>query len=725
MAGTLAVIAPLLLVLTLPGYLADHQHKTLPLVVMSWLVAVSMIVTIPVALIKGQTRGWVWLWVSVALFVLLLVLEPFTLQHPLVAGSTPWLLALSYVAAGCTAVAELNPVRAGLLCAGIDIALTAVYAGQLPASHSAINATGLALASALFIITIRLRRFQADRVDTAERRARRLYENQRLEAALETERIRTDALLHDSVLATLLAAAGNQAPSATRVMAETALTILTATTLPPRAETVLLGDVFVAAEPQISSLGKDVPVNLAEVKNVEIPFDVADALLAATLQAVSNSVKHAGTLARCTVTAVPTHAGGVRVTISDDGRGFDMNTVPPERLGVRVSIVEHVEHVGATADIVSSPSKGTTVHLKWAPAPSAATLPRERFGIRMTLIPRRHLLRLLGGFVIVAVLTAVSEAALLTRAIGPVIAAVVGLAILPVLLRGARHGVMRTRTAWAMAAAGVFLCCTATIGLDPRTVDAGSIYWYTCGILAGAVMLWMSGHRAPPLVAVAFLGAQLTVWAGPTATIRLGLAAEIVLIVAGVMMYRAISRVTAAADAAAATHRELTARQAELDAFHLERRRRLDHASSTAAPMLRRILDSNGQLSDTDRAECRVLEQALRDEIRGRHLLNDAVRHVVSTHRRRGAHVLVLDDGGLDTLTPEELDILLNDAAQHLQTVQASRIIIRTGQPDSDTAITIVATTPDETAAALGLDDSDDDIELWLNIPRPVVALAA
>jgi hypothetical protein len=725
MAGTIAVVAPLLLILTVPGYLTDHQHNPGLLVVVAWVAAVCMIVTIPLALINPGTRGFVWLWVSVAFFVALLILEPFTLQRSLVAGSTPWLLALSYVATGCTAVAERNPIWAGLICVGIDVALTVVYARQMSVSHSAISAAGLAMASALFIITIRLRRFQADRVDTEDRRARRLYENQRREAALETERIRTDALLHDSVLATLLAAAGHQAPSSTLVMAETALTTLTTTTHSPRAETVLFGDVFRAVGPQISSLGKDVPVNLGEVQNVEIFSDVADALVAATLQAVSNSAKHAGAAARCTVTAVPTRTGGVRITISDNGCGFQLDTVPAERLGVRVSIMEQVEQVGAIADIVSSPGKGTTVSLEWVPAGSPAVHPRERLGVRMTLIPRRHLLKLLGGLVIVAVLTAVSEAALVTRAVGPVIAAAVGLAILPVLLRGARDGAMQTRTAWSMTATGIFLCCTATIGLDPRTADAGSIYWYTCGILAGAVMLWMSGHHAAPLVAVAFLAAQLTVWAGPTATIRLGLAAEIVLIVAGVMMYRAISRVTTAADVAAATHRELTLRQAEFDAFHLERQHRLDHASTIAAPMLRRILDGNGRLNVADRDECRVLEQALRDEIRGRHLMNDAMRHVVSTHRRRGAHVLVLDDGGLETLDPGELDLLLSDTARHLEQVQASRIIIRTGQPDSDTAITIVATDPDETAAALGLDVSDDDIELWLNIPRPVVALAA
>ena len=97
----------------------------------------------------------------------------------------------------------------------------------------------------------------------------------------------------------------------------------------------------------------------------------------------------------------------------------------------------------------------------------------------------------------------------------------------------------------------------------------------------------------------------------------------------------------------------------------------------------------------------------------------------VSSHRRRGALVQVLDDGGLENVTAATLDTLLNDAAHRLEPVHSSRIIIRTGQPDSGTAITIVASTPDETAAALGL-DADDEVDLWYTIPYPdTVTLAA
>jgi len=302
-----------------------------------------------------------------------------------------------------------------------------------------------------------------------------------------------------------------------------------------------------------------------------------------------------------------------------------------------------------------------------------------------------------------------------------VVASLLGLLILPTLLRGARAGTMSDLAAWGTTAVSCLLCAVATIGLDPATFDCVSIARYTCGVLAGAVMGWMAGRRGPPLVAVGVLVVQIAVWAGPYGVLRLGLAAEIVIVVAGLLMHRAVRRVSAAADVAARTHHALTTTHAELDAFHAEGRRRLRHARRTAAPVLQRIVDAAGELDEAARAECRMLEQALRDEIRGRGLLNDAVRATVSAHRRRGALVQVLDDGGLDDIAPADLDGLLDDVARHLEPVRSSRIVVRSGGPDSDTAVTVVALTTDETAAALGL-DVDDEVDLWVTIPRPGTA---
>jgi len=725
MIATVAVVSLLLAILAVPGFLADHQTLRSPLVVASLCVAVVMVAAVPVAIVRPGRPTREWLWVTVGAYGVLLAVEPLILRDPLPVGSTPWLLALSFIAFGGAAIVESSPVRAGIVCGVIDAALAMVYAGRIPVSHSIIDAVGLALLAAALIAGVKALRTRADRADRAERDAQLLFENHHRQMAIETERTRTDALLHDSVLASLLAAAGGEAPRRITGMARAALDIISGADDHPVLKDlgISFGRALAEAEKDLAPLRKDARIDLSAVNDVQLPSDVAEAIVAATVQALSNSVTHAGPAARRVVVGTPLDGGGIRISISDDGSGFDLSEVARERLGVRVSILERVRLTGASAQIRSSRGRGTTVLLEWRPAGTARTGKRRSSAPRISLVPRRQLSRVLAALIGMAILTAVSEAALFSRAPGPLVAAVLGLTILPALLRGARTGTMRPRTAWAMATAGLLLCCTATIGLDPGTVDCVSMYWYTCGVLAGAVMVWMTGNRAAPIVVVAFQFAQLTLWAGPTGAIRLGLAGETVLVIAGLMMLRAIRRISASADVSAGRQRELTIRQAELDAFHLERQDRLRHASADAAPMLNHIVAQNGQLDSNARSECRVLEQALRDEIRGRGLLNRAVRTVVSTHRRRGAYVQVLDDGGLDTIDPDTLDPLLDEVAHRLNPLTSSRIVIRSGPTDSDTAITIVASTPDETAAALGT-DTDNDIDLWVTIPRPSPVLA-
>ena len=729
MAATLAVAALLFVLLALPTWAADHHVVGPALLVLSLALAGSMVAALPLALLRHPGPVNTGLWLPVVAYVGLLVVEPFTLRDALPAGSTPWLLGLSLIAFSCTAVAEPSPVRAAAICAGLDLALACVYAGRSTATHTLVDLIGLGLLAGALVLGVRALRASADRADDVEGRARLLVEAHERRVATDAERAHTDALLHDTVLAALLAAAAGGASGRASAMARSSLDVLTVPDGRPTAArpSLTLGEAVSAAEGELSPFRGHARLDLAPARDVRLPHDVADALVGATVQALTNSVRHAGgaaaraAVARAAV-AVPLPGGGVRVTVSDDGVGFDTAGVPAERLGVRVSVLERVASVGGVADVVSAPGEGTVVTLEWRPGTGGTSVPVRRPGRDLLeLVPRRRLYQALGALILVAVLAASLDALIVTRAYGSVVASLLGLLILPTLLRGARAGTMSDLAAWGTTAVSCLLCAVATIGLDPATFDCVSIARYTCGVLAGAVMGWMAGRRGPPLVAVGVLVVQIAVWAGPYGVLRLGLAAEIVIVVAGLLMHRAVRRVGAAADVAAHTHRALTTKHAELDAFHAEGRRRLRHARRTAAPMLQRIVDAGGELDEAARAECRVLEQALRDEIRGRGLLNDAVRATVSAHRRRGALVQVLDDGGLDDIAPADLDDLLDEVARHLEPVRSSRIVVRSGGPDSDTAVTVVALTTDETAAALGL-DVDDEVDLWVAIPRPGTA---
>jgi hypothetical protein len=137
--------------------------------------------------------------------------------------------------------------------------------------------------------------------------------------------------------------------------------------------------------------------------------------------------------------------------------------------------------------------------------------------------------------------------------------------------------------------------------------------------------------------------------------------------------------------------------------------------------MLRAIQQSGGDLTPAQRAECLHLEGAIRDEIRGRKLLNNAVREQVMLARRRGTTVTLLDEGGIDDLDDADLDRVLGRLAEALRTTAADKVIARTVPEGSDVAVTVVGlrTTDDGSASLLGTDSlEDDEVELWLEIPR-------
>jgi nitrate/nitrite-specific signal transduction histidine kinase len=54
----------------------------------------------------------------------------------------------------------------------------------------------------------------------------------------------------------------------------------------------------------------------------------------------------------------------VELVISDDGRGFDPDGVPPERMGLGI-MRERAEAVGAQLGIVSQTGRGTRLTLVW------------------------------------------------------------------------------------------------------------------------------------------------------------------------------------------------------------------------------------------------------------------------------------------------------------------------------------------------------------------------
>ena len=101
---------------------------------------------------------------------------------------------------------------------------------------------------------------------------------------------------------------------------------------------------------------------------VPLPAEAAEHCYRFALEALHNTVKHA---AASHVTVTVTAAGGsVRVSVADDGAGFDPGLARPGHLGLR-TMAERARAAGGGLELVTAPGAGTRVQLT-VPASTAA-----------------------------------------------------------------------------------------------------------------------------------------------------------------------------------------------------------------------------------------------------------------------------------------------------------------------------------------------------------------
>lgn len=245
--------------------------------------------------------------------------------------------------------------------------------------------------------------------------------------------------------------------------------------------------------------------------------------------------------------------------------------------------------------------------------------------------------------------------------------------------------------------------------LDPAAENAYAT-WYVAAVGTLLTIVMVRGRDWWAWIGVGFLSVYTIWWAGFDALGDLGVVGSVVWVVAANIVMYAVTKTAEDAERFTAVERKASEWRAAYDAHVVERQHRLEHTYTMAEPLLTEIVRTGGELDEEQRAECLLLEATMRDEIRGRGLLNDAVRRVVTAARRRGTAVSLLDEGGLDELDRPRRERVLAQLAAALARAEADTLIVRTVPRAENVAVTVVGLR----AAANG--DDESDVTLWLEI---------
>ena len=515
-----------------------------------------------------------------------------------------------------------------------------------------------------------------------------------------------NSFIHDHILSALIAVAnGLPDREALRDSARQALDSLSTetTVASPVAARTLLNDVAGC----VGAMAGDIRTDVLLAREHEIPPEVAQAITEATLEAVRNSLRHAGDDAAVTRTVTLTSdACGVTIEVNDNGCGFDPAVDGRGRHGVSGSIIARMQDVGGRATVDSAPREGTCITLRWRPLLDSAN--RQR--------PERE--------------AAQNEAASWERSLSASMesagarAIAAGLALVHFILLVYECAV-HSYWHWPPAALSFIALLLPTILLLKTWPDALLPRWVArlTVIVIGAVNFlvlpqiittgwpgyasWCTGAGNDLSCGLLMRGRSVYAWAGSAATTLTIIywvfsTGRPLLMIFTYMLGHYFTLVswhgvahlsTRATTQIAATQRETARLQAQQRA-HEEADRimtsRMAAVRQRVTPLLPQIADGKAPTPKL-RSQAYLLEAELRDEIRAPFFTGTSI--VTSAHaaRRRGTEVILLDDSGDNTTIDDQIRTnAVNYVTKFLNVTQSNRVVIRLNPPRRPTLLTIV-----------------------------------
>jgi hypothetical protein len=250
--------------------------------------------------------------------------------------------------------------------------------GTGPVELGFVNAVYAIILGAAVLVIVTMLRVAASNVDSAQQTALSRYSRAVRQHATEVERVQVDAIVHDSVLTTLLTAARATKPDEQRLagrMAADAIRHLedAALVTPDDGSTIR----FRQLADRIGDAARGMPVSFSlRLRGIDariVPAATAETLFSAAMQAMVNSAQHGGgPEVKRWLHIDGTRRGVIEIVVGDAGQGFELDAVPDGRLGVRRSILERTASGGGEAVVASEPGRGTVVTLRWPAGAGAA-----------------------------------------------------------------------------------------------------------------------------------------------------------------------------------------------------------------------------------------------------------------------------------------------------------------------------------------------------------------
>mgnify|MGYP001407093523 CR=1 FL=1 len=541
-----------------------------------------------------------------------------------------------------------------------------------------------------------------------------------VEEALAEERRRLDSIVHDEVMTTLVNAtmAGTERDPQLVEQARHAIAQLeqAGETDAERAPVTVEHLGWLITD-QVTSLvpGAQAEIDVSDL-TLQVPATVAGAIGQASREVAKNIARHADAN-QISIRIDDAGVAGVRVTISDNGVGFDPETVPSDRFGLKLSVTERMASVGGRAEIRSAPGGGTRVRLVWRTPPAAILRrPRQRRAADPDAPMPQIETRVLGGLISLLiglhfVLGWTSLDAVTTT--WPVFAAQ-GLAAVATWLALRR---LHTSELSRPAAIVVVLLLTGTTWFVQSVLPMGRWPGYAT---------WHSSVVMVLLIVLLFRRQALIAWAGVVMFViasswwayshGLGVR-EVAQVSFGPVTWMVVAQLV---------HRWLL----EIGARVTQDRRSVEEANLAIArsyshlvlrdlwlsqlrtqvgPLLQRLADPEVELTQADLAACATLERRLRDGLRAANLLTDGTQDIIESARARGVEVNLVDSRG--SVLPDAVRrALLRRLAQVLDDPTVTRVVARAAPEGYTDTVTLLTVASDGRTQLVRLDDNGRQI---------------